>query len=57
MTLTAAPPRAPSRFGLDGTDYAIDLNAKHATQLRDALARYVHAVRMLGWSVDSRVLG
>ena len=25
------------RFGLDGTEYEIDLNAKHATQLRDAL--------------------
>src|SRR5436305_14877784 len=29
------------RFGLDGTEYEIDLNAKHAQQLRDALARYV----------------
>ena len=29
------------RFGLDGTDYEIDLNAKHAQELRDALARYV----------------
>jgi hypothetical protein len=26
------------RFGLDGTDYEIDLNAKNAQQLRDALA-------------------
>ena len=24
------------RFGLDGTDYEIDLNAKHAQELRDA---------------------
>ena len=31
------------RFGLDGTEYEIDLNAKHAQQLRDALARYVAA--------------
>ena len=29
------------RFGLDGTEYEIDLNAEHAKQLRDALARYV----------------
>ena len=29
------------RFGLDGTEYEIDLNAEHAQQLRDALARYV----------------
>jgi hypothetical protein len=33
------------RFGLDGTDYEIDLNTKHAQQLRDALARYVGAAR------------
>ena len=30
------------RFGLDGTEYEIDLNAQ---QLRDALARYVAAGR------------
>ena len=28
------------RFGLDGTEYEIDLNAKHARELRNALARY-----------------
>ena len=28
------------RFGLDGTDYEIDLNGEHAQELRDALARY-----------------
>ena len=33
------------RFGLDGTDYEIDLNAEHTQQLRDALARYVGAAR------------
>jgi hypothetical protein len=33
------------RFGLDGTEYEIDLNAKNARQLRDALARYVAAGR------------
>ena len=33
------------RFGLDGTEYEIDLNAKHAQDLRDALARYVDAAR------------
>ena len=31
------------RFGLDGTEYEIDLNAEHAQQLRDALAAYVRA--------------
>jgi Lsr2 len=33
------------RFGLDGTEYEIDLNEKHAKALRDALARYVDAAR------------
>ena len=36
------------RFGLDGTEYEIDLNAKHAQELRDALARYVSAARRVG---------
>jgi hypothetical protein len=38
------------RFGLDGTDYEIDLNAEHAQQLRDALARYVGAARRISGS-------
>src|SRR6266496_6348545 len=33
------------RFGLDGTEYEIDLNAKHTRELRDVLARYVAAGR------------
>jgi hypothetical protein len=36
------------RFGLDGADYEIDLNAAHAQALRDALARYVAAARRAG---------
>ena len=36
------------RFGLDGADYEIDLNAKHAQELRDALARYVGVARRAG---------
>lgn len=39
------------RFGLDGTEYEIDLNARHARQLRDAPARYVNAARRIGRSV------
>jgi hypothetical protein len=31
------------RFGLDGTEYEIDLNAEHAHQLRATLAAYVGA--------------
>jgi len=36
------------RFGLDGTDYEIDLNAEHAQALRDALTRYISAARRVG---------
>ena len=36
------------RFGLDGTEYEIDLNARHARELRDALARYAGAARRAG---------
>ena len=36
------------RFGLDGAEYEIDLNAEHAQALRDALARYVGAAREAG---------
>jgi hypothetical protein len=36
------------RFGLDGTEYEIDLNAEHAEALRKALARYVSAARRGG---------
>ena len=36
------------RFGLDGTEYEIDLSAQHAQELRDALARYVGAARRSG---------
>jgi nucleoid-associated protein Lsr2 len=38
------------RFGLDGTEYEIDLNAGHAQQLRDALAAYVRAARRVSGS-------
>jgi hypothetical protein len=36
------------RFGLDGTDYEIDLNSEHAQALRDALERDVSAARRVG---------
>ena len=38
------------RFGLDGTDYEIDLNTENAQALRDALARYISAARRAGGS-------
>ena len=33
------------RFGLDGAEYEIDLNVRHAQALRTSLARYVEAAR------------
>jgi hypothetical protein len=33
------------RFGVNGTEYEIDLSAEHAQDLRDALARYMSAAR------------
>jgi hypothetical protein len=38
------------RFGLDATEYEIDLNSGYAQELRDALARYVKAARRAGSS-------
>jgi len=35
-------------FALDGRTYEIDLNAKNAKALRDALAKYVAAARRAG---------
>ena len=36
------------RFGLDGTDYEIDLNAKHTEDLHNAFASYVTHARKVG---------
>ena len=35
------------RFGLDGTNYAVDLSEAHANELRDLLAPYVGVGRKL----------
>jgi Lsr2 len=35
------------RFGLDGSDYEIDLSAVHASELRNALDKYIGAGRKL----------
>ena len=42
------------RFGLDGTEYEIDLSAKNAEALRKALARYVEAGRRAAGSAARR---
>ena len=36
------------RFALDGTEYEIDLNARHGEELRAALGRYVTHARKVG---------
>jgi hypothetical protein len=38
------------RFGLGGTDYEIDLNARHAEQFRKAVQKYIDAGRKAGVS-------
>jgi nucleoid-associated protein Lsr2 len=45
------------RFGLDGTEYEIDLNAGHAKDMRDALARYVDAARRTGGNARKSARG
>jgi hypothetical protein len=45
------------RFGLDGTDYEIDLNAKHSEELREVLATYVAHARRVGSPVRRVVRG
>lgn len=36
------------RFGLDGSEYEIDLSAKHSEELRAALSTYVAHARKIG---------
>ena len=44
------------RFGLDGTEYEIDLSTKHDEELRAALGTYVTHARKLGGS-SRRAIG
>jgi hypothetical protein len=39
------------QFGLDGTEYEIDLNAGHAQALRDAVVPYIRAGRRISIAV------
>ena len=39
------------RFGLDGTEFEIDLNARHSTELRQALQMYILHARKVGGAV------
>lgn len=36
------------RFALDGSEYEIDLSAKHSDELRDALRNYIAHARKVG---------
>jgi hypothetical protein len=36
------------RFGLDGTDYEIDLSSEHGDELREALGKYIEHGRRIG---------
>ena len=54
MTLDGSEAEGTVRFGRDGTEYEIDLNAEHARALRDALARYVNAARRAGGALNTR---
>jgi hypothetical protein len=42
------------KFGLDGTNYEIDVNDKHADQLRRSLAKFILGARRVGRVVPSR---
>ena len=43
--LDGTPAEDTVRFGLDGTDFEIDLNAEHEQALRGLLALYIKAAR------------
>jgi nucleoid-associated protein Lsr2 len=45
------------RFGLDGTDYEIDLSAAHSGELRQALGLYVAHARRAGGTGKSAARG
>ncbi|MDR1824439.1 MAG: Lsr2 family protein [Bifidobacteriaceae bacterium] len=46
--LDQGPATSTVSFGLDGREYTIDLNDKHAAELREALAPYVKVARKAG---------
>ena len=55
--LDGGPADETMRFGLDGAEYEIDLNAEHAKNMREALARYVDAARRIGGSARKPARG
>ena len=57
MTSTNSAAEGTVRFGQEGREYEIDLNAEHAQQMRDALAAYVRAARRVSSSSRRAALG
>ena len=45
------------RFGLDGTEYEIDLSAAHSEELRKALERYLAHARRAGGAAKTAARG
>ena len=45
------------RFGLDGTEYEIDLSAAHSDELRKAMERYLAHARRTGGTARSAARG
>jgi hypothetical protein len=46
--IDGGPAEGTVRFSLDGTEYEIDLNAKHSEELRSALGKYATHARKVG---------
>jgi len=46
--IDGGPAEGIVRFGLDGTDFEIDLSAKHSEELHSALQAYVSHARKVG---------
>jgi len=46
--LDSTPADESITFGLDGTDYEIDLSSRHAKELRSALEKYISVAKRVG---------
>ena len=55
--LDGSAAEATVRFGVDGTDYEIDLNAAHAKALSEALEKYIQAGRRVSGSARRSARG
>ena len=46
--IDGGPAEGTVRFGLDGAEFEIDLNAKHSEELHSALQKYIPHARKVG---------